>query len=80
MAKKNNWSNMNFTQIMLQQAGKKLSTPIYCRYCGKDLNQPTKESRFNATGNNTGNYANEWETRNHAHTSCYQQHIYGGRR
>jgi hypothetical protein len=80
MAKKNNWSNMGFQQIMMQQAQQSLDSPVYCRYCGKDIKQPSIESRFNSTGNNTGNYASEWEIENNAHTTCYQNNQYRGRR
>lgn len=73
MANKNQWSNMNFQQIMMQQANQKLNTPVYCRYCGHDINQPSRKSSFNATGSNTGNYASDWELENNAHSSCYQK-------
>jgi hypothetical protein len=73
---KNNWGNMNFTQIMMQQAQKSLSEPIYCRYCGKNIKEPTKESRQL----DSGAYQDQWELRNNAHYSCYEKNIYGGRR
>jgi hypothetical protein len=77
---KNNWANMNFQQIMLQQAQQSLDNPAYCRYCGKNIKEPSKESRKNMTGENTGNYAAEWELKNNAHYSCYEKNRYGGRR
>lgn len=82
MAKKNNgFAGMDFTQIMMQQVSKALNEPVYCRYCGKNLKEPTKESKFNGTGGSTGNYSNDWEIRNNAHEPCYQQNMRGrGRR
>jgi hypothetical protein len=76
MTKKNNWGNMDFTQIMMQQAQKSLDTPAYCRYCGKDVKQPSEASRQS----DSGDYANDWELRNSAHSSCYEKNNYGGRR
>lgn len=72
MAKKNNgFAGMSFQQIMIQQAVKAIHEPVYCRYCGKDIKQPSQESKRNMTGENTGNYANDWELRNSAHENCY---------
>lgn len=75
MAKnKSAFAGMNFTQVMMQQAQRSLDNPIYCRYCGKDIKQPSKESTQYDKG-----YSSPWELENNAHTSCYQKH-YGGRR
>lgn len=71
---------MSFDQIMMQQAIKTVNEPVYCRYCGKNLKDPSSESKFNSTGANTGTYANEWEMRNNAHENCYWKHVRGGRR
>lgn len=69
------FAGMDFTQVMMQQAQKAIDTPVYCRYCGKNVKEPTKESQFNRTGGNTGNYSSEWELRNNAHESCYYKNL-----
>ena len=62
---------MSFSQIMMQQAQQAINNPVYCRYCGKNIKEPSKESTRNMTGENTGNYSSDWELRNYAHESCY---------
>ncbi len=70
MAKKNNgFAGMDYQQIMLQQAIQSMNEPVYCRYCGRDIKQPDK----NSTAQDAGGYSSQWELRNHAHEKCYQQ-------
>jgi hypothetical protein len=78
--KSNGIAGMSFEQIMVQQATQAVNKPVYCRVCGKNLKEPSSESRFNQIGDNTGNYASEWEIKNSVHTSCAQRHVRGGRR
>lgn len=75
---KSAWSGMSFHQIAMQQTMQSINEPVYCRYCGKDIKQPSKESSFSSAGANTGNYADEWEIKNNAHYNCYKRN-YNGR-
>lgn len=80
MPKNKGFAGMSFQQIMMQQAQQSIDKPVYCRFCGKNIKEPSRESRFNPTGNNTGNYASDWELSNNCHYTCYEKNIYGGRR
>ncbi|MEB9509633.1 hypothetical protein P4I85_14640 [Bacillus cereus] len=71
------WLGMTFHQIAMQQAMQSINEPVYCRYCGKDIKQPSKESSFSAGKLNTGNYADEWEVKNNAHYNCYKRNYTG---
>jgi len=67
---------MDFTAIALQQAYKSINDPVYCRYCGKDIKQPSQESTHFEN-----RWYNDWELENNAHEKCYQaNHFKQGRR
>jgi hypothetical protein len=82
MPRKNSggFAGMSFSQIMMSQAMKALDSPVYCRYCGQDIKQPSQNSTRFMTGDNTGRWYNDWELANHAHEKCHHNHIYGYRR
>jgi hypothetical protein len=63
----------DFNQIAMQQAARSLNAPVYCRYCGLNVKEPTSKS---PRGNN-GAWMNslDWEIRNEAHVSCAQENM-----
>jgi hypothetical protein len=82
MARRNNggFAGMSFEKIMIQQAFKSFNSPVYCRYCGMDIKQPTRNSMRFETGPGTASWYNEWEIENEAHIKCHQENLGGYRR
>lgn len=75
MAKKSSFANKSYADIMMEQATKQAYSPVYCRYCGKDVRRPsTKQPETNWDQNI------EWEQKYQAHTSCHQSHTVNQRR
>ena len=70
MAKSKGFGGMSYNQIMMQQAVKMVSEPRYCRYCGLDVNAPSKNQPETEWNQNL-----EWEQKYQAHLRCHQQHI-----
>jgi hypothetical protein len=67
---------MSFHQIMMQQAAKAAEAPVYCRYCGLNVKEPTANSPKGSNG--AWMRYLDWEIENQAHVKCYQER--GGRR
>lgn len=65
--KKSGFAGMDYGQIMMQQAVKQATEPVYCRYCGRDIRQADKNSSNSGTG-----YTSDWEIKNNAHENCYR--------
>jgi hypothetical protein len=68
MAKKSNGFPMDFSKIMFQQAQKSVDSPVYCRFCGKNVKEPTSNSPRGSNGAWAQHL--DWETENHSHVSC----------
>lgn len=58
----------DLNQIMQQQIRQAFARPVYCRYCGKNVKEPTS----NSTGGSQGDWRKhlDWEIENHAHVVC----------
>lgn len=78
MAKKNNgFAGMSFEQVMIQQAQKSVDSPVYCRYCGLNIKEPTKNSPRGSNGAWAQHL--DWEVPNKAHASCARSAVMGRR-
>lgn len=62
---------MSFQQIMMQQAQQAIDSPVYCRFCGKDVKVPSENSPGGANGG-WMKYL-DWEIQNRAHVKCAQK-------
>lgn len=65
------FKGMNYEQIMMQQAQKQVESPVYCRFCGQDIKQPTNNST-----NTDGKWHSPWELQHSIHYKCYDQLIF----
>lgn len=66
---KRNKGTMSNVDFMFQQAQKDLSAATYCRYCGIDINQPSrKQSETNWRQDL------DWEMKYKAHVTCHREH------
>lgn len=78
MPKNKGFAGMNFQQIMMQQAQQSVDKPVYCRFCGKNVKEPTNKSPGGANGG-WMRYL-DWEIENSCHVSCANEQRTGGRR
>lgn len=67
---KNSLRGLSFDQIMIQQAQKSIESPIYCRFCGKNVKEPT----IHSYQEDWRKYL-DWEIQNHAHVKCAQKAV-----
>lgn len=67
MAKRKGLQGMSFEDIMWQQAAQSVNNPIYCRFCGKNVKEPSMVAHEGMT---TWDQHLDWEIENHAHVSC----------
>lgn len=58
----------DFNRIMQQQIKQTLERPVYCRFCGRNVKEPS----INSPGGSDGNWRRhlDWEIENHAHVKC----------
>ena len=70
MAKPKGLAGLSYNQILMQQATQIASQPKYCRYCGLDVKQPSKNQPEVEWNQNLA-----WEEQYQAHVRCHQQHI-----
>lgn len=58
----------SFRQILQKQMKQTLERPVYCRFCGKNVKEPSS----NSPGGSEGNWRRylDWEVENHAHVIC----------
>lgn len=77
MARKNNGiQGMSFEQILQQQVQKSVEEPVYCRFCGRNIKEPSNKSPGGSMG--AWRSSLEWEIANKSHASCAREHM--GRR
>jgi len=67
---------MSFEQILMQQTRKAVEEPVYCRFCGFNVKEPSSKSPGGSNGSWKINL--DWEIANKSHASCARENV--GRR
>lgn len=68
-----------FHKIMVQQAMQEIEEPVYCRFCGHNIKEPSYNSTKVSLENGSERWYSHWEIQNYAHEKCYQHYRFGGK-